>query len=87
MSERTVEGGLLGLRVLLAALAHPVVLGDQVDEDAEERHQDHEHHPGGLVHAADVVAAEDVDEDVIAIQIHAIHAKNRIIVQRMSRNG
>jgi hypothetical protein len=38
------------------------VLADQVDQHAEERQHDHEHHPRRLAPAADVVAAEQVSE-------------------------
>src|SRR4051812_41107983 len=40
-----VHHGLLRLHVLRLALRHAVVLGDQVDECAEERHDDDEHAP------------------------------------------
>jgi hypothetical protein len=38
-------------------------VGDQVDQQAEERHHDHEHRPGGLAPARDVVPAKDIGED------------------------
>src|SRR5262245_17836375 len=50
-----VELGLLGLRALDVALRHPVVLRDQVREDAEERQEDGEEQPAGLPPAGEVV--------------------------------
>ena len=41
---------------------HLVATGDEVDEHAEERHDDHEDHPQRLGPAAQVVAAEDVGD-------------------------
>ena len=56
-----------GTRVLVwaccdVALGHRVAAGDEVDEHAEERHDDHEDRPQRLGPAAHVVAAEDVDD-------------------------
>ena len=42
--------------------AHLVAAGDEVDEHAEERHDDHEDRPQRLAHAAQVAAAEDVGD-------------------------
>jgi hypothetical protein len=58
-----VELILLSLGLLRAALAHAVVLGDQIDQHAEPRQDDDEDHPERLGEAADVVAAEHVDQD------------------------
>ncbi len=58
-----VEGALLCLLGGDRSFAHSVVLGDQVDEDAEVGDDDHEHDPDRLAPATDVVAAEDVVED------------------------
>src|SRR4051812_2342347 len=52
----------LGLRLLDAALPHPVVLDDQIDQHPEPRQDDHEDDPRRLRPATDVVAAEDVDQ-------------------------
>src|SRR3954469_7832883 len=49
-------------RPLLVPLRHPVVLRDEVDEDAEERQDDGEDDPAGLPPAREVVAPEDVAE-------------------------
>ena len=49
--------------LLHVPLGHRLVLRDQVDEDAEERQDDHEDDPEHLRAAADVAAPEDVDED------------------------
>src|SRR6476646_3126369 len=54
---------LLGLGLGHGALHHAVVVGDQVDEHAEERHADHKDQPERLRPAADVMAPEDVRED------------------------
>src|ERR1700749_3174075 len=53
---------LLRLRPRLGPLAHALTLGDQVDEDAEEREDDHEQRPARLGPAADVMPAEQVAE-------------------------
>src|SRR5580692_9240437 len=53
---------LLGL--LLGALLHLATPGDQVDQDTDQRDEQHEHEPQRLRPARQVVAAEDVDEDV-----------------------
>src|SRR5436190_2900815 len=58
-----VDHRLLLAHVLGPPLGHLLVLRDQVDEGAEERQDDQEHHPGGLCPAADVRPAEDVGED------------------------
>src|SRR4051794_34111416 len=42
--------------------AHLVAAGDQVDEDAEVRQEDHENDPQRLAPSGEVVASEDVPE-------------------------
>src|SRR5712691_7752893 len=54
---------LLSLCLFYAPLGHPLVLHDQVDEDADERDDDDEDDPEHLREARGVVAAEDVRED------------------------
>jgi hypothetical protein len=77
----------LSLGLAHAALAHPVVLGDQVDRHAEERQDDHEHDPARLARAADVVAAKEVDEDCDHNPDPGHPAEDVMIVQRPSKNG
>ena len=57
-----VEALLLCSGVVDRPLGHRVPADDQVDEDAEERHEDHEDGPRRLAPAAQVAAAEDVAE-------------------------
>src|SRR5690349_24016387 len=52
------------LRVLHGPLLHRAAAGDQVDQDADQRDEQHEQEPQGLRPAGQVMAAEDVDEDV-----------------------
>jgi len=49
--------------LLDVAVGHVLALGDQVYEHAKERQEDHEHAPGRLPPATDVVPPEDVGED------------------------
>jgi hypothetical protein len=63
------------------------VLGDQIDEHAEERDRDHEHDPRRLLPPPDVVTTKDVGEDRDRNPNPDTHAKKMIRVQRMSRNG
>src|SRR3954469_4607019 len=50
------------LDVARPALGHPLALGDEVDEHAQERQDDHERRPAGLAPAGHVMAAEQVRE-------------------------
>src|SRR4029079_13861467 len=54
---------LVVLSLCLRSFRHPVVVDDQVDEDAEERDEDHEDDPEHLREARGVVPAEEVAED------------------------
>src|SRR5262245_59490653 len=49
--------------ILLRPLLHRAAAGDQVDEHADERDEQHEQEPQRLRPAGQVMAAEDVDED------------------------
>src|SRR4051812_38113250 len=49
---------LVGLRPLGAALRHASVVGDDIDEDTEERQEDQEDDPEGLDPARGVMTAE-----------------------------
>src|SRR5262249_54329453 len=50
-------------RLSLAPLGPAVVLGDEVDEDAQPRDEDDDDDPQSLDPSVDVAASEDVDED------------------------
>src|SRR6185437_2812507 len=51
------------LHLLFVALRHAVMLGDQVDENAEVRQHDHEDDPCGFAPAREVATPEHVAED------------------------
>src|SRR5271165_4172839 len=55
---------ILLLRLLRGPLVHRAAAGDQVDQDADQRDEQHEDEPQRLRATRQVVAAEDVDEDV-----------------------
>src|SRR5690348_15345053 len=52
------------LCLLLGALLHAAAAGDQVDQDADQRNEQHEDEPQCLGPAGQVMAAEDIDEDI-----------------------
>src|SRR5215468_7861730 len=52
------------LRLLHGALVHLAAARDQVDQDADQRDEQHENEPQCLRPAGQVPAAEDVDEDI-----------------------
>lgn len=52
------------LLLLHGELRHAAAAGDEVDQHAEERHEDDEQAPGSLASPAHVVATEDVREDI-----------------------
>src|SRR5271157_3846617 len=52
------------LRLLHRPLLHAAAADDQVNEDTDQRDEEHEQEPEGLGPAAQVMAAEDVDEYV-----------------------
>ena len=52
------------LRLLLGPLLHLAAPGDEVDQDADQRDEQHENEPQCLRPAGQVMAAEDVDEDI-----------------------
>src|SRR5690348_10748557 len=52
------------LRILHGPFLHLAAAGDQVDQDADQRDEQHEQEPQRLGPAGQVMAAEDVDEDV-----------------------
>ena len=56
--------GLLRGHLLCVPPRHIVAVGDQVDEDAEERGEEHKEQPEGLLPAARITPAEDVSDDV-----------------------
>src|SRR3954447_3926716 len=50
-------------RALRRALGHLRAVGDQVDQNAQKRHEDDQDRPADLGAATDVPAAEHVDQD------------------------
>ena len=56
--------GLLRGHLFCPPPRHIVAVGDQVDEDAEEREEEHKEEPEGLLPAARITPAEDVSDDV-----------------------
>src|SRR3954447_12042993 len=63
LADVRVERGLVVLGDLDVPLGHPAAVGDQVDQRAEERHDDHEDRPERLGDPTHLVVAEDVAED------------------------
>jgi hypothetical protein len=56
------ELGVLPLSPPRRPLLHRAAAGDQVDQHADERDEQHEQEPQGLGSAGQVMTAEDVDE-------------------------
>ncbi len=71
----------------LMLLGHALVVGDQVDEDAEEGQHDHEDQPEHLREAGQVVPAEDVTEDGDQQPEPGDPDEEHDLVQNTSRNG
>jgi hypothetical protein len=71
-----------------AAVSHPLALRDEIDEDAEERQNEHQNQPENLGPTADVMSAEDVCDDPEQQQEPgATQMKKMHIVQKTSSNG